>query len=59
MFAFFKLIFVVGGGGGGCIPEELHLLLMQPPVSNVYDNISYDGLGKLVCGGEGVCLEIP
>ena len=40
-----------GGGGGGCIPGELHLLLMQPPVSNAYDNISYDGLGEI--GGEG------
>ena len=24
---------------------------MQPPVSNAYDNISYDGLGEI--GGEG------
>ena len=30
------------------IPGEL---LMQPPVSNAYDNISYDGLGEI--GGEG------
>ena len=43
-----------GGGEEGVvhsIPGELHLLLMQPPVSNAYDNISYDGLGEI--GGEG------
>ena len=57
MFAFLKLIFGVGEGGG-YIPGELYLLLMQPPVSNAYDNISYDGLGEI--GGEGgVCNNGP
>ena len=44
-----------GGGGGG--PGELHLLLMQPPVSNAYDiklNMSFWG-GR----GCAIGLKIP
>ena len=47
-------IYASMGWGGG--PGELHLLLMQPPVSNAYDiklNMSFLGGGGGGGGGVG------
>ena len=42
-------------GGGGCIPGELHLLLIEHPVTNAYDIFGM-AWGKLV--GKGGCPRI-